>query len=497
MFDYRQLEPQRVFYYFEKICEIPHGSGDTWQISNYLVEFAKEHSLWYRQDALGNVIIKKSATPGYEGAATVMIQGHMDMVCEKEADYNIDFHTQGISLRTDGEILYAQGTTLGGDDGIAVAMALAILEAQDIRHPDLEVVITVDEEIGMLGASALDTSDLKAKLMLNLDSEDEGQFLIGCAGGVTSDCTMEIPLVNRKEDADWKDAICMRLCIDGLLGGHSGMEIHKQRANANKLLFEVLATLLQQEEMRVAYLDGGKKDNAIPRTAYADLLIPGAKKERIVQLVESVAAKEKRHYEGVDAGLCISLQPSEKEYDTFMEQEACFNMIHAMHRLPNGVICMNKDLPDLVQTSLNMGVLTMQTDMEKTKGRVKAGFSVRSSVNEEKQQVTNELKQKMQEAGGTYEENGAYPAWEYKPESKLRDLMVEIFEQQFGKTPTLDVIHAGVECGLFADKIEGLDCVSYGPQMYDIHTPKERLYVDSVARIYAFTIEILKRLCEI
>ena len=475
-----QLEPKAVFHYFEEICGIPHGSSDTQAISDYLVAFAKERKLYVRQDTLGNVIIKKPASCGYEDAPVVMLQGHMDMVCEKTDDKEIDFHTQGLDLVLDGNVIRADRTTLGGDDGIAVAFALAILDADDIPHPALEVVITVDEEIGMLGAAGITTEDLQASYMLNLDSEDEGQLLVGCAGGMTAVCHMPVQWVN----CDLEHPVCMQLDVDGLLGGHSGMEIIKQRANANKVLGRTLKAIQAVADIRLVSIDGGKKDNAIPRAAQAVFAAETEKQSAIQQAVQTLQVAISHEYEVSDPDVTLKMKECTEAVVETMNRASG----DALFLLPNGVQKMSDAMPGLVQTSLNLGILTMKED------EVQMGFSVRSSVGSEKNLLALQIRTLCERLGGQYTESGAYPAWEYKQDSKLRDLMVAVYEELYGEKPKLDVIHAGVECGLFMDKMKDLDCVSYGPQMYDIHTPNEQLHVDSVQRTWEYTLEILKRL---
>lgn len=489
-------EPKKVFHYFEEICGIPHGSGDTWKISNYLVAFAKERGLSCRQDALGNVIIKKGGTKGYENAPVVMLQGHMDMVCEKENGCDIDFQTQGLTLVKEGNVIHADGTTLGGDDGIAVAYALAILDSDDIPHPPLEVVITVDEEIGMLGASGLDTSDLQAQYMLNMDSEDEGQLLVGCAGGVTAVCHMPVERMDAgalvKEGIE--SPVYMRLNVEGLQGGHSGMEIIKQRGNANKLLGRALKAVGEEADIRLVQLDGGKKDNAIARQASAVLLTDAENQETIKACIEKLQQNVKKEYAVSDPDICISLCAVEAvDREKCMTKKTGQAIVDLLFLVPNGIQRMSNDISGLVQTSLNLGVLNIQTKEDKTE-EVVAGFSVRSSVGSEKDVLTAELRCLCEYLGGIYTERGAYPAWEYKADSKLRDIMVSTYEELYGEKPKLDVIHAGVECGLFTDRMKGLDCVSYGPQMYNIHTPKECLHIDSVRRTWDYTLAVLQKL---
>lgn len=479
-----QLEPKAVFRYFEEICGIPHGSSDTQAISDYLVAFAKKRNLYVRQDTLGNVIMKKPATRGYEDVPVVMIQGHMDMVCEKTDDKEIDFHTQGLDLVLDENVIHADRTTLGGDDGIAVAFALAILDADDIPHPALEVVITVDEEIGMLGAAGITTEDLHASYMLNLDSEDEGQLLVGCAGGMTAVCHMPV----QWENCDLAHPFCMQIDVDGLLGGHSGMEIIKQRANANKVLGRTLKAIQAVADIRLVSIDGGKKDNAIPRAAQAVFVAETEKQPAIQRAVQTLQAAVSHEYEVSDPDVTLKMTECTEAVAQVINRASGDAIIDALFLLPNGVQKMSDAMPGLVQTSLNLGILTMKED------EVQMGFSVRSSVGSEKNLLALQIRTLCERLGGQYTESGAYPAWEYKQDSKLRDLMVTVYEELYGEKPRLDVIHAGVECGLFMDKMKDLDCVSYGPQMYDIHTPNERLHVDSVQRTWEYTLEILKRL---
>ena len=479
-----QLEPKAVFRYFEEICGIPHGSSDTQAISDYLVAFARKRNLYVRQDTLGNVIMKKPATRGYEDVPVVMIQGHMDMVCEKTDDKEIDFHTQGLDLVLDENVIHADRTTLGGDDGIAVAFALAILDADDIPHPALEVVITVDEEIGMLGAAGITTEDLHASYMLNLDSEDEGQLLVGCAGGMTAVCHMPV----QWENCDLAHPFCMQIDVDGLLGGHSGMEIIKRRANANKVLGRTLKAIQAVADIRLVSIDGGKKDNAIPRAAQAVFVAETEKQPAIQQAVQTLQAAISHEYEVSDPDVTLKMKECTEAVVETMNRVSGDAIIDALFLLPNGVQKMSDAMPGLVQTSLNLGILTMKQD------EVQMGFSVRSSVGSEKNLLALQIRVLCERLGGMYTESGAYPAWEYKQDSKLRDVMVAVYEELYGEKPKLDVIHAGVECGLFMDKMKDLDCVSYGPQMYDIHTPNERLHVDSVQRTWEYTLEILKRL---
>ena len=475
------IEPREVFRYFEEICAIPHGSGNTKQISDYCVSFAKEHGLEYIQDSSNNVIIFKDGTAGYEQSAPVMLQGHLDMVCEKSPDCAIDFEKDGLALRLEGGIISADGTTLGGDDGIAVAMALAILDADDIPHPPLEVVLTVDEEIGMLGAADLDCSSLKSRMMINIDSEDEGVLLVSCAGGVSAVCRLPI-------DREKGTGTAVTLKISGLAGGHSGVEIDKGRANANQLLGRTLNELGKSVPYALIYAEGGLKDNAIPRAAEAGLVVAS----EYIPTVKAFAAEYNdifaSEYRASDPELSFTAAVGEEESFEVVDSDSKKRMIAALLNLPGGIQRMSLDIPGLVQTSLNMGILkTGDNEMIMS-------FAVRSSVGTEKTELVSRLTNLTELLGGTVELTGNYPAWEYKTDSKLRKLMIEIFEEQYGKKPAVEAIHAGVECGLFAGKLSGLDCVSIGPDMKDIHTPNERMDAASVERTWKYVLEILRRL---
>lgn len=497
------LEPASVFQYFEEICGIPHGSGDTKRISDYCVEFAKEHGLRYLQDDWNNVIIWKDGTAGYEQSASVMLQGHLDMVCEKEADHEIDFSRDGLELQlVDGNIT-AKGTTLGGDDGIAVAYALAILASEDIPHPPLEVVLTVDEEIGMLGAAALDTTPLQARTLLNLDSEEEGYLLVSCAGGIT--VTTHLPIVwesipQTACDKDCANAIGISLTVTGLQGGHSGVEIDKGRGNACQILGRVLCRMREYFDFRLCSVQGGLKDNAIPREAVADLVLIATNADeesaaleallrefqKKVEELQQICANE---YSLTDPDIKIVCKCTENRTDnTVMDADSTMRTIAMLIGMPGGIQKMSFAVDGLVQTSLNLGILkTSQTE-------VTASFSVRSSVESEKLELVDRMQFLMQVLQGSISSAGEYPAWEYRQKSPLRDLMIEIFQEQYSHEPVIQALHAGVECGLFAGKIADLDCVSFGPDMKDIHTPKESMDVESVKRCWEYLLEILKRL---
>lgn len=472
------LQPANVFYYFEQLCAIPHGSGNTKGISDYLVSFAKENGLRYLQDALNNVILFADATPGYEEHAPVILQGHMDMVCEKDADCPIDMEKEGLDVTHDGTWVYARGTTLGGDDGIAVAYALALLADKTIPHPALEVVITVDEETGMYGAAGIDLSMLKGRTVINIDSEEEGIFTVSCAGGARG--TIRLPADRRTVYGP-----CVKLTVEGLRGGHSGVEIHKKLANANKVMGMFLERVRALMPLCLTSFSGGSKDNAIPRSCQVTLVAMGIGLERINGIAEELQTQIREQYDEPDAivrgddvdalgGNALSTQTTDK-------------VIQLLNAVPNGVQSWSADIPGLVQTSLNLGVAVLEEDLRLT-------FAVRSSVNQEKRDLLDKLAELAKEFEGSYSETGDYPAWEYKKDSVLRDTMVRVYRRLFAKEPEVVAIHAGLECGLLSEKLPGLDCVSIGPDMRDIHTSREKLSIASTERTWRFLLEILKQM---
>lgn len=477
-----ELKPHDVFRYFEEICSIPHGSGNTKKISDYCVDFAKKHDLKYIQDEYNNVIIWKNGTKGYENSAPVMLQGHMDMVCEKDADCDIDMENEGLRLRYENGKISADGTTLGGDDGIAIAYELAILASDDIPHPPLEAVFTVDEEIGMLGAAAIDCSPLKSRIMLNLDSEDEGYLLVSCAGGTTA--TAHLPY--EKVDLN---GLTATITVTGLIGGHSGVEIDKERANSNRLMGRTLYNLYKKSPFNLISVNGGSKDNAIPRETIAKVIFPSeTDMDAAASFLKELNDIYSREYRITDPDIKISFKPDTLCKTNAMSDISTNNAITMLVNLPGGVQRMSKEIPGLVQTSLNMGILITTPD------EITASFSVRSNVESEKNELVDKIECLLTSLKGNVSCTGNYPAWEYRKESPLRDLMVDIFKEQYGKSPVIQALHAGVECGLFADKLPGLDCVSFGPDMKDIHTSKETMDVESVVRTWNYTLEILKRL---
>ena len=474
------LESQKVFDYFEEICGIPHGSRNTKQISDYLVDFAKAHNLEYYQDDSNNVVMIQEATAGYENADSIIIQGHMDMVCEKENDCAIDFEKDGLDLYIDGDFLKARGTTLGGDDGIAVAYALAIMDSPEIAHPRLEVVITVDEEIGMLGAEVIDLSMLKGRKLLNIDSDVEGHFLTSCAGGMTVETRIPVSHISQK-------GLTVTLTVTGLEGGHSGSEIDKEHGNANIVMGRVLKYISDRMEMGIVSLAGGLKDNAIPRECKAELLIPAEKKDELVGYVKELEACLKNEFAASDAGISIATEAGQEKEAQILSYNAMARVIFYLRNVPNGVQHMSRVMPGLVETSLNMGILELKEEA------LTAIASVRSSVSSRKIELSDRLTHIAEFLGGEVEISGDYPAWEYRADSKLRDTISAVYQELFDEKPVFEAIHAGLECGILSGKIADLDCVSFGPNNYDIHTPKERLSISSTEKVWKLLKEFLKR----
>ena len=472
------LEPASVFGFFEEICAIPHGSRNEKAISDYLVEFAKARNLRYIQDEVNNVIIFQEGTCGYEDHPPVIIQGHMDMVCEKDPSCPLDMAVDGLDVTHDGRCVFAKGTTLGGDDGIAVAYALALLDDTSIPHPPLEVVITTDEEVGMLGASAIDLSGLKGRTLINIDSEDEGIFTVSCAGGAKA--TINLPEERRSVYGP-----CIRLSVDGLKGGHSGVEINQNRANANKVMGEFMSRIQALMPLCLTSFSGGAKDNAIPRSCQATLVAMGIGLDRINGIAEALQAEVREQYDEPDA--TVQAFDVDALGGNALTTECTAKVIALLCACPNGVQKMSSDIEGLVQTSLNLGVAKLGKGMSLT-------FAVRSSVNAEKQELLQKLRDLASFNGASYSQMGEYPAWEYKADSSLRDMMVSTYTDMFGKEPKVVAIHAGLECGLLSEKLPGLDCVSIGPQMHDIHTSREKLEIQSTERTWKFLLEVLKKL---
>ncbi|MGN0345230.1 MAG: aminoacyl-histidine dipeptidase [Lachnospiraceae bacterium] len=474
------LEPKKVFHYFEEICNIPHPSYKEKKISDYLVSFAKEHGLEYYQDDLYNVVMIAPASPGYEEEEPVILQGHMDMVCEKEPGVEIDFEKDGLTLMVDGDYVTAKGTTLGGDDGIAIAYALAILDSPEIARPRLEVIITVSEEVGMEGATGIDLSMLKGHKLLNLDSEAEGVMTVSCAGGNSTIC--HIPMAY-----ETAEGIQLSVSVKGLKGGHSGVEIDKGRANANLVMGRLLLALDQATlGCTIAKLSGGAKQNAIPREASTVIVTAPEKKDAVITCLQETIAQIKNEYATTDPDITLDITEQGSGATQALTADCTKTALVLINNLPGGIQSMSADIPGLVETSLNMGILALDGK------ELRIEFAVRSSVISARDALTARIRNLVEYVGGSLEVSGVYPAWEYKKDSVMREDAARIFEQMYGKTPKIEAIHAGLECGILAGKIKDLDGISIGPDMIGIHTFEEKLSISSTKRVYEFVLELLK-----
>ena len=467
------IEPSEVMGYFEDICSIPHGSGNTKMISDYLVSFAETHGFKYRRDGFNNVIIFAPGSKGCENSPSVIIQGHMDMVAEKTKDCTKDMEKEGLDIYVEDGFVKARDTTLGGDDGIALAYALAAMTSKDVVHPPIEAVFTVDEETGMTGATGIDVSELKGRTMLNIDSEQEGVFTVSCAGGANAYVT--IPTAR-----EVANGIVFELTVDGLKGGHSGVEIDKGRGNSNTLMGRLLYSM--KDKIKLCSLKGGSKGNAIPLSTTAVVVAD----EDISAIVAETEKAFKNELRSTDENVRVSCV--NKGIGTQNTATETQKIISYLMTAPNGIYAYSAEIPGLVQTSLNLGVLELAED------KMTALYAVRSSVGTQRVWLCDMLSAVAESLGGTAEFDGIYSEWEYKKESKLRDLMTEVYKEQYGSEPVIEAIHAGVECGIFAGNLPGLDCVSFGPDLLEIHTVRERMDIKSVERTWKLIKETLRRL---
>lgn len=478
------LKPANVFGFFEDICNIPHVSHHTEKMTEFLMDFAEKRNLKAISDDAGNVVIYKAASKGYEDRPAVILQGHIDMVGAAEEGYNIDFVNEHIRLDPDtvrDGYVSAIGTTLGGDDGIAVAYALAILDDDSLDHPALEAVFTVDEEVGLLGANVFDTGVLSGKYMLNLDSEDEGIFLTGCAGGLRSDLTIETGMTDY-------EGTMFTLTICGLMGGHSGGKIGTGRASANILMGRLLKSIDDSVDFYIKSLWGGVVDNAICNKCTAEIVAACESEEAIKAICSRVKADLRNEYAGIDDGIDITVETAGMGTFHVADDIGREKILCLLRNLPYGVIARNAEDINFVETSLNLGVLRFSD------GNFTAGYSIRSSVESAKRDLADRIGYLTEFLGGSYEESGDYPAWPRKSNSELQIKVSEIYEDMYGRKPKFTTIHAGLECGIFAGSMPDIDIISYGPDMKDIHTFDEKLDIESVARVYDFTVRLLSEL---
>ena len=494
-----ELQPAEVLRFFREICAIPHASYHVEQISDYLVKFALDRNLKVRQDEKKNVIIRAEATKGYENEPPIAIQGHMDMVAVKESDCPLDLSKDGLDLQYKDGYLYAKGTSLGGDDGIAIAYALAIMDSDSIPHPVIEAIFTVDEEVGMDGAIEIDLSDIQSSRLLNIDSEVEGVLTVSCAGGMHIHAV--IPAAFEQVNAP-----VYRISLTGLKGGHSGVEIDKGRGNAAHLLARCLYELNKEVPLQIISMESGTKDNAIPSCGEAEFILSCSKESVLSEKESSLSAEEDfilskktetvlsyindaliREFSGIEDGIELKLDKMETSELTAVSRADSDRILSALISYPDGVISMCGEIEGLVETSLNLGILKLsQKGME-------LDFSLRSSIRDSKMHLRDRVVEITKAFGGTTTENGEYPSWEYRKDSPFRELMIELFEEQYGKKPEVIGIHAGLEWGSLIEKKKDLECDSMGANSLENHTTREKMDIESVERTWNYIKNILAK----
>ena len=475
---------EKLFHFFEEISAIPRGSKNEKGISDYLVKFAKDRGLWVYQDEAYNVIIKKGGSKGAEDRPAVMLQGHIDMVCEKITGVEHDFEKDGIDLVVKDGVLTANGTTLGSDNGVAVALMMMVLDDEDIVHPPVECVFTTEEEIGLNGARALDKSQISARTMINMDSEEEGVATISCAGGLRVECSRPI----KREAAE---GTLLTIEISGLKGGHSGTDIDKERQNAIRIMARVVYQLMKDTDGKLVSFDGGNKDNAIPRECTASLIYADAeeakKAEELACSLAETLADEITPYE---ENFACEISSEEGRTAEAISGEDAREFISAMYLAPNGVQSRNMKLDGFVVVSVNMGVVRSEEN------RLVIVFSPRSSVASLQEEMKARIGLLADTFGFAAEYSGEYPGWSYREESPVREVFCESYRELFGEELRTEALHAGLECGLFSDAIPGLDAIAVGPTLYNVHTPEENLPLDSFERFYKLLKDVLRRLAE-
>ncbi|MCQ2345385.1 MAG: aminoacyl-histidine dipeptidase [Paludibacteraceae bacterium] len=477
------IEPKEVFAIFDEIRKVPRPSKHEEKISQWLVDFAAAHQIECVRDEAMNVIMRKPATPGYENKPGVILQAHMDMVCEKNSDCAHDFTKDPIDTYVDGEWLKARGTTLGGDDGIGVAMGLAVLTSDTIKHPALECLFTVDEETGLTGAFQLKDGYLNGRQLINLDSEDDGQIFIGCAGGIDTLAKMHYspvacPIV---------DAFPARIAVSGLMGGHSGDDINKGRGCANKIIVRFLYTLMQHTDLALSAINGGNLRNAIAREAEAVFCVPMAYKEQLRILFNQYVADIEAEIKDVEQDIRLQLESTDMP-EEFIPQDKALRLIQALYACPHGMFAMSKDMPGLVETSTNLASVKMR------EGYVEINTSQRSSVESQKHNMKNMVHCALALACDEVTHGDGYPGWKPNVHSPLMEVTKKAYRDLFDAEPQVLAIHAGLECGLFLEKYPYLDMVSIGPQMYGVHSPQERLSIPSTGRCWKWLCRVLETL---
>ena len=476
-----ELKPKAVFEYFAEINKVPRPSKHEEKMIAYLKGFAEKNGLAFKTDEAGNVLIAKAATAGMEDRPTVVLQGHMDMVCEKRSDRVIDFENDPIETFIDGEWMRAKGTTLGADDGIGVALAMAILTDESIKHGPIECLFTRDEETGLTGAFAIEPGFMTGKYLINLDSEDEGEIFIGCAGGVNTDIEFEYYAESMPEGY-----VAMKVVVDKLTGGHSGDDINKNRANANKILARFLYDIGGKYDVKLCSIDGGNLHNAIPRHAEAVIAVPDEQKHEVRSDFNVFAAAIQDEYHTTEPNAEFVMESVELP-ETTIDDITANNLIAALNAVHNGVYEWSQDIPQFVETSSNLASVKMPEE-----GKIKIVASQRSSTKSQLDAVCNVVASAFNLAGADVLINEGYPGWKPNPDSELLKITVEKYKELFGKEPKVRAIHAGLECGLFSEKYPGLDMVSFGPTLRGVHSPDEKLLIPTVEMVWRHLVAIIE-----
>jgi dipeptidase D len=474
------LEPKLVWQSFEELTKIPRPSKKEEKVLEFLKNWAKKNNLQFKQDEAGNLVIKKPATKGMENRIPVALQGHVDMVCEKNSDVEFDFDNDPIQAYVDGDFVKAKGTTLGADNGIGVAMGMAVMLSDNVAHPPLELLLTVDEETGLTGANRLATDMLDAKILMNIDSEEEDAFTIGCAGGVNT-IGKYLYVADKVPD----ESATYKINVKGLMGGHSGINIHEGRGNAIALLTRIVWKLVNKMNARIVSIDAPGKHNAIPREAFAVVMVKNAALKDFKEYVDECIERMGREYKTKEPDLKIEYKEVEKP-SRVMEINAAKKFINSLLVIPHGVFRMSPDIPGLVQTSTNLAVVIT------SEKEITVLTSQRSSLESEKQHLANKVRASMELGGAEVESSDGYPSWEPNVNSQILHVSEEVYKKVFGKAPQIVAIHAGLECGLVGEKYPGMDMISFGPNLFDVHTPSEKVQISSVQKIWNFLIELLK-----
>ncbi len=475
------LKPSGIWNYFREITLVPRPSKKEEQIIKYLVAFAERNQMKYNVDKMGNVVIYKPATPGYENRQTIVLQSHVDMVCEKNSDKAFDFDHDPIEVKIENGWVKANGTTLGADDGIGMACQLAILADDTVKHGPIECLFTIDEETGLTGAFELDPHLLEGRILLNLDSEDEGELFIGCAGG--KDTVAKLPYATEAVRPGFN---ALEISISGLKGGHSGDDIHRGLGNANKILTRLLWEADRKHGIRLASFEGGNLRNAIAREAKAILYVETQKQDELIETLKNLSAEIRKEYHIADAGLNIEFVAADKAPELVLDENSQFKLLSSLYACPHGVIAYSQTIPGFVDTSTNLASVRMKDN------HFLIATSQRSSAESAKLDIANMVRMVFELAGAEVTQGNGYPGWTPNPDSKIREITETAYNQLFNMAPKVKAIHAGLECGIIGDKYPGMDMISFGPTIKGAHSPDERIEIASVHKFWDLTLEVLK-----